>query len=53
MKKKLKKLKSEKKMQVDGKYEDKKETCHSTLVLERLFIYMFQKNYGVIEKRII
>ncbi len=53
MKKKCKKLQSEKKMQVDGKQEEKKETCHLALVLERLFIYMFQEDYGVIEKRII
>jgi hypothetical protein len=42
MKKKFKELKSEKKMQVDGKYEDKKETCHSTLVLDRLFNISFR-----------
>jgi hypothetical protein len=53
MKKKRKKLQSEEKMQVDGKQEDKKETCHSTLVLEILFRYMFQEDYGVIEKRIV
>jgi hypothetical protein len=37
-------------MQVDGKQEDKKETYHSTLVLERFFICMFQEDFGVIEK---
>jgi hypothetical protein len=39
------------KMQVDGKQEDKKETYHSTLVLERLFIYMFQEDFGVIKRK--
>ncbi len=29
------------KMQTKGKQEDKKEICHLTLVLERLFKYMF------------
>jgi hypothetical protein len=39
-------------MQVDGKQEDKKEIYHSTLVLERFYIYMFQEDFGVIEKKI-
>jgi hypothetical protein len=38
-------------MQVDGKQEDKKETYHSTLVLERFFIYMFQEDFGVIKRK--
>jgi hypothetical protein len=34
-------------MQVDGKQEDRKETCYSTLVLKRLFKYMFQQDFEV------
>jgi hypothetical protein len=34
-------------MQVDGKHEDKKETYHLALFLERLFEYMFWKDYGI------
>jgi len=37
-------------MQVNGKYEDRIETCYSTLVLERLFRYMFQKDFKVVVK---
>ncbi len=33
--------KMQEKMQVDGKHEDKKETYHLALFLERLFEYMF------------
>jgi hypothetical protein len=40
------------KMQVDGKQEDRKETCYSTLVLERLFKYMFQENFEVTTKKL-
>jgi hypothetical protein len=38
---------------MDGKQEDKKENYNLTLVLERLFKYMFQKNYGVTYKKTI
>jgi hypothetical protein len=38
-------------MEVDGKQEDKKEIYYLTLVLERLFKYMFQKNHEVTEMK--
>jgi hypothetical protein len=40
------------KMQTWGKQEDKKEIYHSTLVLERLFMYMFQEDSKVTTKKI-
>jgi hypothetical protein len=39
------------KMQVDGKQENRKETYHLELILERLFKYMFQKDFWVIKKK--
>jgi len=39
------------KMQVDGKQEDRKESYHLELILERLFKYMFQEDFGVIKKK--
>ncbi len=38
-------------MQVDGKQKDRKETYHLELILERLFKYMFQKDFWVIKKK--
>ncbi len=38
---------------MDGKQEDKKENYNLTLVLERWFKYMFQKDYGVTYKKTI
>ncbi len=45
--------KMQEKMQTIGKQEDKKEICHSTLVLERLFMYMFQEDFEVTTKKTI
>ncbi len=43
--------KMQEKLQAWGKQEDKKEIYHSTLILKRLFKYMFQEDYKVIEKK--
>ncbi len=39
--------KMQERMKVDGKHEDRKETYHLALILERLFKYMFQEDFGV------
>jgi hypothetical protein len=40
------------KMQADRKQEDIKITCYSALVLERLFIYMFQEDFGALQQNL-
>lgn len=42
--------KMQKKMQLDGKQKDKKETYHSTLFLEQLFKYMFRGEFYITKK---
>ncbi len=38
-------------MQLEGNHEDKRETCHSVMVLKRLFQYMFQGEFVVKDKK--
>ncbi len=42
--------KMQSKMQVNGKHEDKKKPYYLTFVLERLFRYIFQKDFEIVAK---